>query len=88
MHYPRAPSSPPPTTTAHHHIQEQNMHRSSSSAAPSFARPEGTSATQAGHPRDTDVPTWKLARDIVRGVTEDMYGPHAQTHRKATGVTR
>ena len=81
MHYPRAPSSPTPTTT-HHHRKEQAMHHSSSSSiAPSPARPGGIRDRQAGHLRDNDVPPRSLARDIVRGVTEELHGPHHQTHR-------
>lgn len=81
MHYPRAPSSPTPATT-HHHPEEHAMHHSSSSSiAPLPARPEGIRDREAGHLRDNDVPTRRLARDIVRGVTEELYGPRPQTHR-------
>lgn len=81
MNRPRAPSSPPLTTTHHDH-QEQAMNYSSSSIAPSPARPEGTRDNQAGHSKDNDVPPRLLARDIVRGVVEELYGPHPQTHRR------
>ncbi|MGP5050196.1 hypothetical protein ACTXI9_01680 [Brachybacterium alimentarium] len=84
MHRPRAPSSPPLTTTHHDHQEQAMHHSSSSSVAPSSARPEGTRDHQAGHPGDNDVPPHLLARDIVRGVTEELYGPHPQTHRRAT----
>lgn len=80
MNPPRAPSSPPLTT--HHNPQEQAMKYSSSSIAPSPARPEGTRDRKAGHSRDNDVPPHLLARDIVRGVVEELHGPHPQTHRR------
>lgn len=57
---------------------------SSSSVAPSSARPEGTRDIQAGHRRDNDVPTWKIARDIANAAYEDVVGPRPATHRRDT----